>query len=250
MKNELVSLQKRAEAAEQALQLEREARASEKIPWTSRRRLHLRSSVSSGHELHHLRRVTTERHLALANEKQVLLTEMERLVTGTSQHGDDIAGHFRLQLEEVENAAQKRESAMKEEIEVLRKDLAKQRRMNEVRERQHAEQLADVRREVELSQESNVKELESSVREKSDAKETVATMRSRTAIIEKEALEVRRNARKEVETLRSASAKREQELQKQILNLEASRQALREELLSGAPPPRGPRSRSGTKTWL
>ena len=102
-------------------------------------------------ELHHLRRITTERQLELANEKQTLLAELER-----ARHGDldeaaaDLGERFLKQFESLHQASEDRDKLAQEEIDALHEQIADLQRIAAERGEEHEAEMKEAHRRLEI----------------------------------------------------------------------------------------------------
>ena len=152
-REQIIVSEQRANTAEDLLATEQEQIRKQKIIAANAEKVMTEELNELRNELHHLRNLTTEKHLELSREKSLLISEIERL---SKSPGDktDVAVSFKSQLEAFQAAAKEREDAYEEQINQLENNLSKQRRLNEERVRQH---------EVELNSYKEVARIESGI---------------------------------------------------------------------------------------
>ena len=98
-----------------------------------------------------MRRITTERQLELANEKQTLLAELER-----ARHGDldeaaaDLGERFLKQFESLREASEDRDKLAQEEIDALHEQIADLQRIAGERGDEHEAEMKEAQRRLEI----------------------------------------------------------------------------------------------------
>ena len=150
-REQIIVSEQRANTAEDLLATEQEQISKQKIIAANAEKMMTEELNELRNELHHLRNLTTEKHLELSREKSLLISEIERL---SKSPGDktDVAVSFKAQLDAFQAAAKEREETYEEQINQLENNLSKQRRLNEERVKQH---------EIELNSYKEVARIES-----------------------------------------------------------------------------------------
>ena len=232
-REQIIVSEQRANTAEDLLATEQEQISKQKAIAANAEKMMTEELNELRNELHHLRNLTTEKHLELSREKSLLISEIERL---SKSPGDktDVAMSFKSQLEAFQAAAKEREDAYEEQINQLENNLSKQRRLNEERVRQH---------EVELNSYKEVARIESGgpnraskFQEEQDEKKyktfkaTVALLRDQIHQIQSQSNQDKKSLQSQMDEMQNAIGRREERLKQQIVNLESRNDILSRQL--------------------
>ena len=175
-------------------------------------------------ELHHLRKITTEKHLELSREKSLLISEIERL---SKAPGDktNVAATMRNQIESIEEAAREREEAYQQQINQLENNLSKQRRLNEERASQHEVELTSYKEIARLEAgPGDRKSRNTKMQEEKEQKSfnaAIASLREQIRHIRGQADRERNSLQSQMDEMQSSIGRREERLKQQIINLES-----------------------------